>query len=395
MKYAIIIPDGAADLPLAELDGLTPLQAAHIPHMDAIAEKGRIGSVANVPEGFPPGSDVATLSLLGYPPEEFYTGRAPLEAAANDIVVADSDWVFRCNLVTIIDDIMEDYCAGHITTAEAAPIIEALQATLADTGVQMYLGVGYRHLLVIPGEMDAKTVPPHDILGQAISPHLPRGQGAEILLALMGKAHDMLAECDINAVRADLGENPATDIWLWGQGKRPTLPNFAERFGKKGAAITAVDLLRGLSKLIGWDLIEVEGATGYYDTNYIGKGQAAVKALDTHDLVLVHVEATDEAGHNADVANKVRALEQIDEHIVAPVLERLQQEGDDWRIMVLPDHPTPCAVRTHTREPVPFAIAGKQIERVISGPYCEQTANESDLHIPKGSNLMEFFLTVR
>jgi 2,3-bisphosphoglycerate-independent phosphoglycerate mutase len=395
MKYAIIIPDGAADGPLAELDGKTPLACAKTPNMDKVAATGRVGTVRNIPDDLPAGSDVAILSVIGYDPHECYTGRAPLEAAAKDIPVAPDEWIFRCNFVTVIDGVMEDYCAGHISTEEAAAIVLQLQQSLKTTGVNVYCGVGYRHLVTIAGDLDVKTVAPHDILGQKIAEHMPTGRGAEVLTALMDRARNILAESEINTVRADLGENPATNIWLWGQGKMPAMESFESRYGLRGAAIMAVDLVRGISKLIGWDVIEVDGATGYVDTNYAGKGAAAVAALDEYDIVFVHIEAPDEAGHNANVRGKITAIEQIDEHVVGPVLRRLQTEGDDWRILVLPDHPTPCTVRTHTRTAVPFAIAGKRIEHVVAGAFCEAAAEESDLHIDRGSTMMEYFLTVR
>ncbi|MCD4825319.1 MAG: cofactor-independent phosphoglycerate mutase [Phycisphaerae bacterium] len=395
MKYVIIIPDGAADRPLDELDGKTPLQAADIPHMDSLAAGGRLGAVRNIPDNMPCGSDVATLSVVGYDPRTFYTGRAPLEAAAQDIAVEPDEWIFRCNLVTVIEGVMEDYCAGHISTNEAAALLGRLSESLQETDVKIYTGVGYRHLMTIPGELNVETIPPHDILGQPVREHLPTGQGAEAIVAIMAEAHDILGKCEINSVRHELGENPATDIWLWGQGKMPTLPTFESRFGLRGAAITAVDLIRGISKLIGWDVIEVEGATGYVDTNYAGKGAAAIAALDDYDLVFVHIEAPDEAGHGADVSAKVHAIEQIDREIVGPVLQRLKAAGDDWRLMVLPDHPTPCDLRTHTSDPVPFAIAGKGMEHAIVGTFCENDAEAADLHIDHGHDLMEYFLTVR
>ena len=395
MKYVIVIPDGAADLPQETLGGKTPLQVANIPNMDVIATTGRIGTVSNIPDDKPAGSDVAILSVLGYDPSEYYTGRAPLEAAALKIPVTDNDWIFRCNLVTIIDGIMEDNSAGNISTEESASIIKDLQVGLTGAGVQLYPGVAYRHILTVAGKMKVTTIPPHDILGKPIAKNLPTGTGSKKLREVMDMANIILKTCDINAVRRDLGENEATDIWLWGQGKMPTLTPFVDRFGLRGAAITAVDLVRGISMLIGWDVLEVEGATGYVETNYAGKGQRAIEAIDDYDLVFVHIEAPDEAGHNADSDGKIRALEQIDKHIVGPVMEKLKTQGDDWRIMVLPDHPTPLDVRTHTRTPVPFAIAGKRMEQVITGQFDEATAEESDLYIPKGSSLMEFFLTVR
>ena len=395
MKYAIIIPDGAADVPLEELAGKTPLEAAVKPNMDWIAANGRMGTVNNIPKGMPCGSDVAILSVIGYDPRECYTGRAPLEAAAQGLKVAPDEWIFRCNLVTIIDGKMEDYSAGHISSEEAATLIEELNRFLAGTSVKFYPGVSYRHLMTFHGVCNVKTIPPHDILGQAVEAFLPSGEGSEALRALIDRSKDILAGHDVNVVRRDLGENPATSIWLWGQGQRPKLKSFADLYGKKAAAITAVDLVRGLAKLIGWDVIEVPGATGYVDTNFAGKGAAAVAALDKYDLVFVHVEAPDEAGHNANVAGKVTSIEQIDQHIVGPVLKRLQAEGKHWRILVLPDHPTPCTLRTHTSEPVPFAMAGERLEGVVSESFTEANAAASDLHVARGCEMMEFFLTVR
>ena len=395
MKYALIIPDGAADVPLAELGGKTPLDVANIPNMSWIAENGRLGTVCNVPDGMPAGSDVATMSLLGYDPLEHYTGRAPLEAAAQHLQIGPDEWIFRVNFVTIIEGIMEDNSAGHISTEEARALIADLNAAVAGPGVRFYPGVSYRHLMVATSEFNVETTAPHDILAKPADEHLPTGPGSEVLREIMAAARAVLAQHEINATRRDLGDNSATDIWLWGEGKMPTLPSFESRYGKVGKMITAVDLLRGLAALIGWECIEVAGATGYLDTNYAGKGAAAVEALDGCDLVCVHVEAPDEAGHNADAKGKVASIEQIDEHIVGTLLARLKAEGDDWRILVLPDHPTPCTIRTHTAEPVPFAIAGKRIESVMHGRFTERDGAASDLHIDRGCELMEYFLTVR
>ena len=395
MKYAIIIPDGAADVPLGELGDHTPLEVAHKPHMDWIASHGKCGTVSNIPKGLPCGSDVAILSVIGYDPRECYTGRAPLEAAAQGLEIGPDEWVFRCNLVTVIEGIMEDHSAGHISTEEAGAIVDELNRSLARPGVHFYRGVSYRHLMTYRGDFQVRTTPPHDILGQQASAHLPTGKGADSLRALMARGHELLVGHEVNTVRRDLGENPATDIWLWGEGKMPQLAPFAGRFGVRAAAITAVDLVKGLAKLIGWDVIPVEGATGYLDTNYAGKGAAAVAALDDHDLVFVHVEAPDEAGHNANVKGKIAAIEQIDQHIVGPLLKRLRAEGDEWRVLVLPDHPTPCTVRTHTPEAVPFAMAGKRVESVVAEAFTEANAAAADLHIEHGHELMQFFLTVR
>ena len=396
MKYAIIIPDGAADLPIEELENRTPLQAAKKPHMDWIARHGKCGSVRTVPAGMPCGSDVAILSLLGYDPRKHYTGRAPLEAAAQSLQVGPDEWIFRCNLVTIISGVMEDYSAGHISSEEAAVLIREIDRVLGGRTTHFHPGVSYRHLMTIAHPMAVKTTPPHDIIGKRVEQYLPSGEGSIQLRSMMERSVAVLGGHEVNTVRRDLAENPATHIWLWGEGKMPELPAFAQRFGIRGAAITAVDLVRGLSRLIGWDVIEVEGATGYVDTNFAGKGQAAVDALDHCDLVCVHVEATDEAGHNAAVADKVKALEQIDAHIVGPVLRKLQSFGDDWRILVMPDHPTPCKLRTHTGDPVPFAIAGLRVGGgVLDVPFTEESAATGDLHVEHGHELMEFFLTVR
>jgi len=395
MKYALIIADGVADEPLDELDGKTPLAAADIPAIDGIAATGKIGTVRNIPRSMPAGSDVAILSVLGYDPRKFYTGRAPLEAAAQGLKVRPDEWIFRCNFVTIAEGVMEDYSAGHISTREAQALIDEINSKIAGDDVAFYSGVSYRHLMTFRGNCDVQTTPPHDILSKPVAGSLPTGDGAERLRVLMERSQLLLAEHEINTIRRDLGDNPATSIWLWGQGKMPSLPSFAERFGITGRAITAVDLVAGIAALIGWPRIEVEGATGFVDTNYAGKGAAAVAALDEADLVCVHVEAPDEAGHNADAAGKITAMENIDRHIVAPLLERLRREGDDWRILILPDHPTPCRVRTHTADAVPFAIAGKGIKAVVRGTFTEAAAAASDLHVQRGCDLMEYFLTVR
>ena len=396
MKYAIVLLDGAADVALDELDGKTPLQTAEIPNIDWISSHGKIGTVRNIPDHLPCGSDVAILSVLGYDPRHCYTGRAPLEAAAKDLQVDDDTWIFRCNLVTIVDGVMADYAAGHITNKEAHALIHELNKSLGCDEVQFHPGLSYRHLMTYKGEVNVKTTPPHDILSRKADGYLPTGRGAGRLRELIQRSGEILDEHAINAVRRDLGENPATSIWLWGQGKTPDLTPFADRFGLRAAAITGVDLVRGLAKLIGWDCIEVDGATGYLDTNYAGKGAAAVAAIDEYDLVMAHIEAPDEAGHSANAKGKVAAIEQIDKHIVGPILRRLRAEMDgQWRILALPDHPTPCTVRTHTPDPVPFALAGEGVKMVVGTSFDEDSAAQADLHIPRGCELMEYFLTVR
>ena len=394
MKYAIIIPDGAADRPTAALDGRTPFEVARIPAMDRIAAEGRLGTVRFAPPDMHPGSDVCILSLIGYNPKECYTGRAPLEAVAQGIPLEPDDWVFRTNFVTVADEEMVDYSAGHITTQEAALLVEALNERLGTEGLTFHAGVGYRHLLVVRGEkFGVRTTPPHDIMGRPIRKYLPKGKRAKRLRELMRASREILAGHPVNRVRADLGEKPASDIWFWGEGRKPRLEWFSKRWGVQGAAITAVDLVRGIAKLIGWHIIEVEGATGYYDTNYAGKGRAAVEALKDHDLVLVHVEATDEAGHNGDAHEKVRALENIDREVVGPVLAALEGGVGDWRILVSPDHPTPLDTRTHDGDPVPFAMMGKDLEPLrATGPMTEANAAQAGLYIDVGHELMEYFL---
>ena len=364
MKYAIVIPDGAADRPSEALSGKTPLEVARLPNINRIAAEGRLGTVQTMPEGMSPGSDVAILSLLGYDPRTGYTGRAPLEAVARGIDLGPEDWVFRCNTVTVDGQEMVDYSAGHISTKEAEVLIAALQEKLGTDALRFYAGVGYRHLVVVKGQtFKVETTPPHDIMGQAIKKHLPRGKNSTMLKDLMEASRAVLADHPINKVRRDLGEHAATQIWLWGEGRRPTLEAFSARWGLKGAAITAVDLVRGIAKLIGWDVIEVPGATAYYDTNYAGKGRAAIEALKDHDLVVVHVEASDEAGHNGDAGEKVKALEAIDREVVGPLLDALPAMGGPWRILVSPDHETPIDLRTHDRRPVPFAMMGEGLIR--------------------------------
>lgn len=392
-KYVIIIPDGAADYPLDCFDGKTVLEAADTPNMDRIAAEGRQGMVRTVPPELTPGSDVAMMSLLGYDPMQYYTGRAPIEAIAQQINLAPDDWVFRCNLVTCADGMMADHSAGHISTREAMEMVDDLKATLGSDTVKFYPGVSYRHLCVITGMDFTKvtTQPPHDILGQKAVKHLPKGKNAALLNELMAKSQQLFENHPINRVRRDLGENPVTTIWLWGQGQRAVLERFAKKFGKQGAAITAVDLVRGLARLIGFDLIAVEGATGYVDTHYAGKAQAAIEALEKYDLVFVHIEAPDEAGHSGNTQQKKKAIELIDKFIVGPVYDALKKY-DSYRILVMPDHPTPVEVRSHVAEPVPFVMAGAGVKNVLAKPFCERHSAETGFVIDKGADMMEFFL---
>lgn len=391
-KYVIIIPDGAADEAIEQLDGKTPLEAARTPNMDKISSTGRQGLVHTVPESMSPGSDVAQMSLLGYDPEEFYTGRAPIEAAAQDIELDANDWVFRCNLVTIIEGKMEDHSAGHISTAEGTELIKEINAQLGSEDIRFHPGISYRHLAVFKDfKFDLKTFPPHDFIGTDVKKILPRGKGADTVIELMSKSQEIFSGHDINKVKKDLDENQISSIWLWGQGRKTIMTMFSKRFGVRGVTIAAVDLVKGLSKLIGFDLIEVEGATGFTDTNYKGKGQAAVEAIENYDLVFVHVEAPDEASHAGNLNLKKEAIENIDKEVVGPVYQALQKY-DNWRIMVCPDHPTPISSRAHSDEPVPFAMAGTGVSGILNSDFGEKNAHKSGLEIEKGSELMEYFL---
>lgn len=393
-KYAIIVPDGAADEPLEEFGNKTVLEAARIPNMDKISSEGKQGLVQTIPEGMEAGSDVAQMSLLGYDPVRYYSGRAPIEAVARNIRLSPEDWIFRCNLVTIADAKMADHSAGHISTEESKKLIENINEQLANENIRFYPGVSYRHLLVIKGiDFDVQTYPPHDYIGTDIEKILPRGKNAEILTDLMAHSQQLFANHDINKVRMDLGENQVSSIWLWGQGKKAKLESFEKRFGLKGVTITAVDLVRGLSKLIGFDLIEVAGATGFVDTNYEGKGSAAIEALDNYDIVFVHIEAPDEAGHSGSAEIKKKAVEQIDKYIVGPVYEALQCY-DRWRILVAPDHPTPIRTCAHSPEAVPFAMAGTAVSTILHTTFGEPNAAKSGFRIDKGFELMEYFLKI-
>ncbi len=393
MKYIIVIPDGMADYPIDQLDGKTPLEAANTPNMDTVALRGRQGTLHTVPEGMQPGSDVAIMSVLGVDPARYYTGRAPLEAAGMGIQLGPQEVAFRCNLVTVGDELMIDYSAGHITTPEARVLIELLNEHLGTDEVCFHPGVSYRHLMVYSGSEDlsATCTPPHDIVEQPYAEHLPEGPGQEMLRKLMLGSALLLEPHDVNAVRVDHHENPANMTWLWGSGKAPTIPLFEDQFGKTGAVITAVDLVKGTGTYLGFDVIEVDGATGYLDTNYRGKAEAAIEAADTHDLVVVHVEAPDEAGHQGSVDAKLRAIEDIDEKVLGPILDALLDQTD-FRVLVTPDHPTPISKRTHVAEPVPFAMCGTGVRPVHELPFSEKSAAGTGLTIERGHELMAYFL---
>mgnify|MGYP003321965837 FL=1 len=398
MKYAIIIPDGCADEPQESLGGKTPLQAAHIPNMDAVVQSGVIGAANHVPPHLPAGSAVANMSLLGFDPNEYFSGRAPLEAAAQGIELGPKDWGIRCNLVTVQDQVMKDFTADHITDQEAVALLETVQQELGSDILEFIPGVSYRNLLIYRGEQaqapfsnDTRTTPPHDLTDNTVIHDFPRGPGSDLLSQLMSKSVELFADHPVNQARIANGKLPATNVWLWGLGITPKLPDFLDVYGKRGKMITAVDLLRGIAALIDWDRIEVEGATGYTDTNYAGKGQAAIDALDSTDIICVHVEATDEASHEGDAEAKIKALEEIDTHIVGPLVAELKSRGE-YRVLVSPDHPTPIRTKTHSHGIVPFAITGTDVSPDDQTSYDEDQANASALQYPNGHEVMKYFL---
>ncbi len=401
MKYIMLVGDGMCDRPVKELEGKTPLQAARIPYMDTIARGGRVGIATTIPQNLAPASDVANLSLLGYDPHKYYTGRAPLEAANMGVEIEEYDVAFRCNLVTISDDKMQDYSAGHIKDKEASILIKFIDDKLGSDAIRFYPGVSYRHLTVFnTKELGMKKedlvsticTPPHDIPGQRIARYLPRGKMSGFLTDLMLKSKDFLPYHDINKVRIDLGENPANMIWLWGHGTKVKIPTFREKFDLSGSIISAVNLIKGIGKIIGLEPIEVPGATGYYDTNFKGKAEYAINSLKEKDFVFVHVEAPDEAGHNGDTRAKIAAIENFDRLVVGTILEYFKKTDKDFRILVTSDHATPISVRTHTRDPVFFAVYGTGIRKDEIMAFNEVSASKAHIKPKEGFKIIEVLI---
>jgi 2,3-bisphosphoglycerate-independent phosphoglycerate mutase len=390
MKLVVLLGDGMADLPLAALKGKTPLQAAKKPNMDRIARLGRSGLAQTVPDGFPPGSDVANLCVMGYSPSKHYTGRAPLEAAAMNVVLGPDDIAFRCNFVTIEGGIMLDYSAGHISSEEGRILIEALLPVMPEQ--RLYAGVSYRNLLVLKAGAKDRCTPPHDISDRPVAEHLPSGPDGALLTRLMEAARPILAGHPVNKRRIADGKRPANAIWLWGQGPAPVMPAFVEKYGLKGAMISAVDLLKGIGRYAGMEVIDVPGATGTIDTDYEGKVRATQEALKRCDFVYLHVEAPDEAGHEGDMLQKVRAIELFDEKIVGPVVDWLEKSGLDWRVLLLPDHATPILIKTHSRDPVPFTIMGKKIVQDGVESFDEQAAISGGYGLVEATKLVRMMI---
>jgi 2,3-bisphosphoglycerate-independent phosphoglycerate mutase len=396
MKYIVLVGDGMADYPIKELDNRTPLEVAQTPNMDFIARVGSLGRIKTIPDKMPPASDVANISILGYDPEKYYTGRGPLEAANLGIELEDEDVAFRCNLITVSGDTLVDYSAGHISSKESEILIKFIDQKLGTHKIKFLPGVSYRNLMLIKRGteehlQDLECKPPHDITGQDITKNLPKGDNAEVLINLMQESRRILENHEINLVRIDLKENPANMVWLWGQGKKPNMPKFSDKFGLSGSVISAVDLIKGLGRIIGLEVINVPGATGYYDTNYAGKAKAAISALEEKDFVFVHVEAPDEASHNGDLREKILAIERFDQLVVGTILKVFQRKKN-FRILVLPDHATPIAVKTHTADIVCFGIIGKDIVGRGFTKYSEKEAQESELYFENGYQLMEYFI---
>ncbi len=394
-KYLFLVPDGAADYPLDELGGKTVLEAARIPHMDMLAERGVCGTAITVPSGMPAGSDVANLSLLGYDPRVYYTGRGPLEAASLGVTAGPGETIFRCNLITVRDDVLVDYSADHVTTEEARELMRAVEGALGRPGLHFYPGMSYRHLMVIEGDYGAATCrPPHDVVGQPLREVMPTGPGSGEIVGLIQASEAVLRNHPVNQKRLAEGKNPANRIWPWGQGLMPDLPGFEEMHGKSGAMITAVDLLKGLGICAGLTIVTVPGATGYFDTDYAAKARYALESLNFADMAFVHVEASDEAGHLGDAGIKVEALEDFDNLVVGTILEGLGNTGGDYRVLVAPDHFTPVVLKTHVPDPVPFAIWGPGIKPDACGAFNEHAVQSGSYRDIEGWELMELLFSL-
>ncbi|HHV59923.1 MAG TPA: cofactor-independent phosphoglycerate mutase [Clostridiaceae bacterium] len=402
-KYVVLLGDGMADYPIPELDNKTPLQAACKPNMDSLAAKSLVGLVKTVPEGLPPASDVANLSVFGYDPKKHYTGRSPIEAISMGVNLADDEVAFRCNLVTLTENepyeskIITDHSSDEITTGEAVELIKAVKSHFETKDLRFYTGISYRHCMVWKKENpDLRLTPPHDILGKKITDFLPSGKDARIIRKMMEESFNFLNSHNINTERRKRGLKPANSIWLWGQGKKPSLPLFSEKFKKTGSVISAVDLIKGIGICAGLTAVDVPGATGNIHTNFEGKAEAALKELQSgKDFVYIHVEAPDECGHRFEMENKIKSIELIDKLVLGTLLKGLEK-FDSYKIMILPDHPTPLSLRTHTADPVPFIIYDNLVaaESGVSS-FNETEVREKGIFIENGHELMEIFLAAK
>ncbi len=400
MKYVVFLGDGMADFPCDALGGKTPLECAKKPNMDKLAALGTMGLAKTVDDTMSPGSDVANLSVLGYDPLQYYSGRSPLEALSIGVDLKPTDVTFRANLVTLSDEgdysqkTMVDYSAGEISTAEAVELITYLQKELVVPGFSIYSGVSYRHLLVWDeGSLKVKLTPPHDISKKKVTEHLPGGEAGAVLYDIMKKSHMLLKNHPINIDRVKRGKNPANSLWIWGEGTRPSLDSFSEKYGLRGCMISAVDLLKGIGNGTGMQVAEVKNATGNIDTNFEGKAEAAISAFASGcDFVYIHVEAPDECGHQGQTEQKVKAIELIDEKIIGPVMAYLESCGDDFAVLLTPDHPTPLSMMTHVKDPVPFVICRKGQANGSGLTYTENNARSTGLFVEKGCELIKLLI---
>lgn len=393
MKYLLIIFDGMADEPLAELDGKTPLQVARKPYMDSLASVGLVGAAKTTPEGMSPGSDITNMAILGYDPRQYYTGRGAIEAASLEIPLEATDAVFRANLVATDGELMLDSTAGHISTEEARELIMLIDEKLSTRFIKFYPGVSYRHIMVWRGGSDnVKCMPPYKIHGKPWRDYLPNGDGDSKLISLIEDSYEILDNHLINRRRKDEGKMPANMLWFWGESHLPEIPSFVAKYGIPGAVVAAVDLIRGLGRMVGLRIIDVPGATGYIDTNYLGKGQYAAAALDRYDFVWVHVEAPDEAGHEGNIEKKIEAIQECDEKVLGTILSEIKRRGYDVRILLMPDHPTPIATGSHSSERVPFILfdSTKQERNIL--PFDERAVHETKTIVEDATELMPMLL---
>ena len=407
MKYLIVVPDGSADNPVESLGGKTPLEAADLPCINGLAAKGEIGSVRTVPDGISPGSDSANLSVMGYDPRKYLTGRSPLEAASIGLKMSDTDISFRANLITIDPDgadryedfIVRDHAAGDITTEEAAELVEVLNEHFAEDGLYIHLGTGYRQCMIVDkkhpnGHTDYRCVPPHDILDRRAGDYLPEGKGAEHFVKMMKESYDILKDHPVNKARIARGLNPANSLWIWGQGTRPELPDFNEKYGVRGAVISAVDLIKGIAMFAGLEVLKVDGIDGTKHTNFSGKAQAAIEAYKKgKDFIYMHIEGTDECSHQGDLAGKIKCAEDMDSKVVRPIYEYLEKSRENFRSLVVPDHRTPLSIRTHSSDPVPFMIydSRHETDADYTKQFNERSAMASGNHIEEGYTLADHF----
>lgn len=400
MKYIVVLGDGMADYAIDEIGGKTPLESAKKPNMDEMAAKGEVGMVKTVADGMKPGSDVANLSVMGYDTTKYYTGRSPLEAASIGVPLKDNDITFRCNIVTLSDEenyedkTMLDYSSGEISTEEAAELIKAVAAELDTDKIKFHSGISYRHLTVWEGgSLNVELTAPHDISDKKIKDYLPKGEGADIILDMMKKSEKILKNHPVNKARIANGKNPATSIWIWGEGSKPMLDTFESKFALKGSVISAVDLIKGIAVCADMQSIDVDGATGNYDTNFDGKARAALDTLlDGSDFVYIHMEAPDECGHHGDLEHKIYSIEMIDEKVIGFLRKELAERAIDYKMLVLPDHPTPVSIKTHTSDPVPYLIYDSTNEKNGAAGYSEKQAKATGIYIEKGCTLMNRFL---